>query len=265
VQNNPNKLRTKLRDGQLAVGAVMYSWSPAVIELAGYAGLDFMRLDNEHAWRQDESAEHMMRAAAIGDIVALHRVDRDNPYLIRKALEIGAGGIIVPDVHSLEHAKAIVQAAKFPPRGTRGIGTQCFSAKWGTVDIAKWVESSDLEPMIGVMIESVKAVECVDDILAVDGVDFALFGPADYAMSLGLRCPDKNHHSVQDALARTVAAARKVGKYVMFGVGADPDEIARYVEMGVTMLELPADMAVLRAGWGNACEAIRQREFGGRR
>lgn len=265
MQSKPNKLRKKLRDGQLAVGAVMYSWSPAVIELAGYAGLDFMRLDNEHAWRQDESAEHMMRAAVIGDIVALHRVDRDNPYLIRKALEIGAGGIIIPDVDSPAHARAIVQAAKFPPRGTRGIGTQCFSAKWGTADAGQWVEWSDLEPMIGVMIESVKAIECVDDILAVDGVDFALFGPADYSMSLGLRQPDKNHPAVQEALAKTIAAARKLGKHVMFGVGADPDEIGRYVEMGVTMLELPADMAVLRAGWGNACDAIRQRESGTRR
>jgi len=226
--------------------------------VAGYAGLDFMRIDNEHAWRQDASAEHLMRAAAIADVVPIHRIDRDNPYLVRKALEIGAGGILVPDVTSPEDAQAVVRAAKFPPRGTRGLSNQCFSGGWGSRDVADWVQWSDTEPMIGVMIENVKTMDCIDQILAVDGIDFVLFGPADYSMSLGLRRTVKTHKDVEAALKRTIAAAKKVGKHVMLGVGGDPAEIARYQAMGVTMLELPADLAVLRAGWANLCTGIHQ-------
>jgi 4-hydroxy-2-oxoheptanedioate aldolase len=254
----PNKVRAKLAEGKVAVGTVMYSWSPNVMEVAGCAGLDFMRIDNEHAWRQDSSAEHLMRAAALSDVVPIHRVDRENPYLIRKSLEIGAGGIVVPDVSSPEDARAVVRASKFPPRGMRGLSGQCFSAGWGSADVAEWIEWSDTEPMIGVMIENVEAMKCVDEILTVDGVDFALFGPADYSMSLGLRRSVKTHKDVEAGLKKTIAAARKVGKHVMLGVGSDQSQISRYMDMGVTMLELASDVAVLRSAWSRAREAIYQ-------
>ena len=102
-----NNLREKIRRGEIALGTALYSFSPALIELAGYTGLDFCRIDNEHAWRQDESGEHMIRAGLLAGICPLMRVDRDNPYLVRKALEAGAGGVIVPHVHDQKDAEAI--------------------------------------------------------------------------------------------------------------------------------------------------------------
>jgi len=256
MDRGPNRLRGKLAAGGLVTGSVMYSWSPNVMEVAGYAGLDFMRIDNEHAWRQDASMEHLMRAAHCAGIVPLVRVDKDNPYLIRKALEIGAGGVIVPDVHTVKEAKAVVQASRFPPLGTRGYSGQCWSAGWGAAAGNEWIEWSDTEPMIGVMIEDQEAMGCVDDILALDGLDFALFGPADYAMSLGWRKTAKNSDEVQAALRRTVEAAKKANKHVMLGMAIDEEEVKGYVEMGVTMLEFVADLRVLRAGWGKGHQIV---------
>jgi 2-dehydro-3-deoxyglucarate aldolase len=116
--------------------------------------------------------------------------------------------------------------------------------------------------MIGVMVEHVSAMDCIDEILAVEGLDFVLFGPADYSMSLGLRKPAKNHEDVQSALERTIAAAGRAGKHVMFGVGTDPEEIGRYRDMGVTMLEVGNDLGILRAFWHGRAKAIRARQGG---
>ncbi len=106
----------------------MYSFSPAIMEVAGFTGLDFCRIDNEHAWRQDEGAENVIRAALLSGICPLLRVDRDNPYLVRKALEAGAGGVIVPHVHDRKDAERIVQAAKFPPSARGGTAGSAFPA-----------------------------------------------------------------------------------------------------------------------------------------
>jgi 4-hydroxy-2-oxoheptanedioate aldolase len=252
----PNKARAKLAAGQLVTGSAVFSWSPNVMEVAGYAGLDFMRIDNEHAWRQDSSLEHLIRAAVVADVVPIVRIDKDNPYLVRKALEVGAGGIIVPNISTPGEAEAVVRAAKFPPRGERGFSNNCFSGGWGAAGAAEWVEWSDTEPMIGVMVETVEAVECIDEIMAVDGLDFALFGPSDYSMALGLRRPAKNDERVQHALLKTTAAARRAGKHVMYGCGTGAEDVRQAVEAGVTMLELSNDLAILGAVWRKSAGAV---------
>lgn len=252
----PNKLRTKLKEGKVVIGSVIYSWSPNVMEVAGYSGLDFMRIDNEHAWRQDRTAEHLIRAAAIADVVPLMRVDRDNPYLIRKALEIGAGAIVIPNLQNPDEVRSVVKASKFPPFGIRGYSGSCWSAGWGTYAGKEWVQWSDTEPMIGVMIENVKVMDHIDEILAIEALDYVLFGPSDYSMSLGLGTPNKNHPDVQEALRKTIATAQKYGKHVMLGAGTNLEEIKKYIDMGITMLELGNDLGILKSVWEKTNNAI---------
>ncbi|HJO97823.1 MAG: aldolase/citrate lyase family protein [Rhodospirillales bacterium] len=253
----PNKLRAKLNDGHLVCGSVIYSWSPAIMDQAGFAGLDFIRIDSEHAWRQDGAMEGMVRAALAAGVAPILRVDRDNPYLIRKALEIGAEGIIVPDVHSADDAANVVRASKFPPRGIRGYGSNCVAGGWGTKAGPEWVEWSDREPMIGIMIEHVEAMDRLDDIFAVDGVDFALFGPSDYSMSLGVGTGlDVGDERIVDAVTKTCAAAKKAGKHVMLGVGMDASTVRRYADIGVTMMEMGNDAALVRAAWMGAAKTV---------
>jgi len=256
MERKPNPLRQALAVRGYAAGSVMYSWSPGVMEAAAYAGLDFMRIDTEHTWRQDASAEHLMRAALLAGIMPIIRVDRDSPALIRKALEIGAGGIIVPDVHSPEDAESVVRAAKFPPRGSRGYSGNVWSAGWGTSAGSEWIEWSDAEPLIGAMIENHEAMQCIDQILATQGLDFVLFGPADYAMSLGWRRTAKDSPEVQAAIQRTVEAAARSGKHVMLGVSGAQDELLRYQEMGITIFEFPNDLKVLGDAWGKSRGAL---------
>ncbi len=155
----PNKVREKLAKGEAVIGTVSYSWSPTIVEVAGLAGLDFIRIDCEHSWRQDGMADNLIRAAALTDIVPFMRIDAGSPFLAMKALEIGAGGIIAIDIETAEDAKEIVRQAKFPPIGKRGYSGQCWSGAWGAKGGKEWVEWSDREQMIGVMIENPSAVK----------------------------------------------------------------------------------------------------------
>lgn len=246
LMRRPNKVRAKLAAGKRVLGAAIYSASPNVVEAAGYAGIDFVRIDTEHAWRRDESLEHMIRAAVIADVVPIVRIDRDDPYLPRKALEIGAGGIIVPQVITEADAREVVRAAKFPPDGERGVGTLCSSGEWGRRAVDEWAQWSNTEPLIGVMIESPAALLELDRILAVDGLDFVLFGPSDYAMAVGGGDRGAAKTAVGEGLALTLSAARRAGKHVMLGVGIDRAGIRARIDMGVTMLELGHDVAIVR-------------------
>lgn len=256
MPREPNRLRQKLAERNVAVGSAVFSWSPNMMEIAGYAGLDFMRIDTEHAWRRDTDIEHLIRAATVAGVVPILRIDGGDPHLPMKAFEIGAGGIIATEVDTVEAAQALVRAAKFPPVGERGYSGNCWSGGWGTRAGGEWVEWSDAELLVGIMAESPAAMDRIDDIMAVDGIDFALFGPADFSMALGLRKPAKNDARVQEALQTTVAAAKRSGKHVMYNPGTKADEITSCLELGVTMLEIGNDLGIARAAWAKAVQTV---------
>jgi 4-hydroxy-2-oxoheptanedioate aldolase len=252
-----NRLKSILEDGEIAVGTCIYSFSPALVEVAGYCGLDFCRIDNEHAWRQDETLEHMLRAAVISGIVALPRVDR-NPDLIRKVLEAGSMGLIVPRVLNGEDVAEVVMAARFPPAGDRGFGSLSFSGRWGTVSSVEWLKWSNEETMVGVMIEDYRAVEKINEIMSVDGLDFVFFGPADYSVSLGIP-GQTTHHKIIDALKKTIEAAESHGKYVMKGVGYPWVENAKkFIKMGCKLIEIGHDVTILASIWKRFGKKIRK-------
>ncbi len=252
----PNPLRAKLAAGNIVTGSALFSWSPNIVEAMGYAGIDFLRIDNEHAWRQDASAEHAIRAAWGVGVCPIMRVDRDDPYLVRKALEIGAGGIIVPDIRSVEDAVAVVRAARFPPMGNRGFSHNAYSGGWASVDPGAWREWSNQEPLVGVMIEHPAAVDAAGDIFAVEGLDFGLFGPADLSINMGFDRPMMKNERIVAALKRTIEAAAKAGKHVMYNPGMTPDDIAYWKDAGLTMFELGSDTVLVRTALAKGVEAV---------
>ena len=253
------KLRKILREGKVAIGTGIYSNSPTVVELAGFCGLDFIRIDNEHGWRRDESMENMMRAATIAGITPIIRVDKGDPFLVRKALEVGAEGLVIPHIESKAEVEELVQAAKFPPRGIRGKGSQCFSARWGTVSDEEWMNWSDNEVMIGVMIETEVAVANLDQIMSTEGLDWVLFGPGDYSVSIGLKGTQRDNPKVQQAIQETINMGRKYDIPVAFGVAHPWDEQAKkYIAMGCRMIEVGHDLSDLKSLWTRLATGIQR-------
>ena len=252
----PNRVRARLAAGQPVTGCMIFSWSPNVVEVAGSCGIDYVRVDAEHAWRQDAMLEHLARSAETAGVELMVRLDRDNPYLIRKALEIGAGCVLVANIRSVAEAREVAAAGKFPPQGSRGFSNYCRSGRWNGIPPAEWLQWSNTQPMIGIMIEDPAAIDAVDDMMGVDGIDFVNFGPADYSLNLGLAAPDRNEPRVAEALKRTIAAARAHGKHVMCNVPPTPAAIARHVELGLTLIELGNDLDYVRASLTGAVSAV---------
>ena len=252
-----NKLKETIARGELALGTCVYSFSPAIIELAGFCGLEFCRIDNEHAWRQDQTTEDLLRGGNLADIVPLLRVDRDNPYLIRKALEAGAGGVIIPHAHDQNDVKRMVAAAKFPPIGKRGYGGLCLSGQWGVDAGISWMEWSNQEQLVIPMIEDCSALDEIDPIMSTEGVDGVFFGPADFSISAGVPLQTQ-HHKVISALKRVVDAANKYGKFVIYPVGFPQWEKVEYVkELGVHAIELGHDVSILKSVWQKSIGSYR--------
>jgi len=245
-----NKLKQVLEKGEVALGTAVFSYSPTIVEVAGYSGLDFVRIDNEYSWRRDESMEHIIRAATIAEITPILRIDKGDHYLINKALGTGAGGVLVPDVSTKKEVEDLIKAAKFPPKGRRGYSSYCFSGQWGAKGGEDWVNWSENETLVGIMVENEEIIPKLDGILAMEGLDFVLFGPADYSMSIGLRGPQKNHPKVQDAIKKTIEVANKYGKPVAIGIGQPWEEEARkYIDLGCRIIEMGNDLLVLRSVW----------------
>lgn len=254
-----NKLKRTLDNGDVALGTATFSNNPTIVEVAGYSGLDFIRIDNEYSWRRDESMEHMIRAAYIAEITPILRIDKGDHYLVNKALEIGAGGVLVPDIRTKEEVQELINAAKYPPKGTRGYSSTCFSGQWGAMGVEDWLGRNQNEILVGIMVENEHIIGQLDSVLSMEGLDFVLFGPADYSMSIGLGGPQKNHPKVQDAIKKTAEVADKYGKPVAIGVGQPWEEEARkYIDLGCRMLEIGNDVAVLRSVWKAMVSTMRK-------
>jgi len=253
-----NKMKQDLDQGKVPLGTCIDSYSPAAVEIAGYSGLDFVRIDTEYSWRRDDTLEHMIRAAVIAEVAPMIRVEKGNRYLVSKALQAGACAILVSDIANLQEAVDVVKAAKFPPKGVRGMSGYSFSGGWGAKSGPDWIEWSNFEILVGVMIENEQIMSQIDDVFAIEGLDYCLFGPADYSMSIGLGSPQKNHPKVQDAIKKTLEAAGNYNKFVGIGIGEPWEkEAKKYIDMGCRFLEISHELSILRSVWESAASKIR--------
>jgi 4-hydroxy-2-oxoheptanedioate aldolase len=259
MMQSVNKLKEVLEKGEVALGTAVFTNNPAVVEIAGYSGLDFVRLDNEYSWRRDESMEHMIRAATIAEITPILRIDKGDHYLVSKALEIGAGGVLVPDIRTKDEVEELIKAAKFPSKGARGYSNACFSAQWGKRGGEDWIQWSGKEQLVGIMVENEEVMSKLDEIVSMEGLDFVEFGPSDYSLSIGLPGPQKNHPKVQDALKQTVEVAHKYGKPVAVVTGPPlEEEVKKYIDLGCKMIEIGSDVVVLRSIWNAVSNKMRE-------
>jgi 4-hydroxy-2-oxoheptanedioate aldolase len=116
--------------GKLVSGSVIYTMAPNMIHAAGWSGLDFIRIDNEHQWKRDEAMAQLIQTGiAIGEETIV-RIDRDDPYTARKILELGAGGVIFPQMRSAADVTEHLRNTKFPPKGIRGYASCNWVGAW---------------------------------------------------------------------------------------------------------------------------------------
>lgn len=246
-------LRDRMATGGPVFGMNVYSGSPAAVEIAGAWGLDFVFIDAEHSvLGLDLPMERMLLAARLAGIAPLVRVPDSAPTGLRKALELGASGVIVPQVHDAAQMRAIVAATKFPPLGRRGGDSSVRSAGWAGpgFDWAEYADRSNRETAIVPMAESPEFFDNIDEILAVPGIDAVHFGPADFALSNGLTVDySMREPAVREAMRLLVAKCRERGIHVMLPcMPATPEQAAELFGQGGDMLLVGNDIGFLNQG-----------------
>ncbi|HET7627125.1 MAG TPA: aldolase/citrate lyase family protein [Bacillales bacterium] len=193
-----NLMKEKLKNGEDVLGAFINFFSPSLVEMIGYAGFEFVIIDNEHGAFSSSETEHMIRAAEIAGLVPIVRVSYDAAS-IQKALDRGAKGIQVPMVNHKDDAKRVVKSAKYPPEGIRGTAYSIRPAQFGKKSGSLYLREANDETLVVVHIETVEAVRNIDEILSVSGIDVVFIGTVDLAVNMG-HSDDVEHEDVQLAI-----------------------------------------------------------------
>ena len=229
ILRKPTSFARRLRVGEQLIGTIIGSPAPAVVEVLAGSGVDWLFIDGEHGAL--DSADLITILQAAGSCPCVVRVPSHDPVWIARALDAGAAGIIVPRVDSAEQATEIVANAKYPPRGRRGLGLA--RAHGFGLRFDEYLNSANQETVIIIQAESRIAVENIDAIAAVAGIDGILIGPNDLSASLG--CTGEiGSPTVTAAVDRIMRACRRAGKQVGYYSG-NVAGIRRVIKKGVTL------------------------------
>jgi 2-keto-3-deoxy-L-rhamnonate aldolase RhmA len=202
------RLKAKMRAGELVLGMQHSSGSPAVVELLGLTGWDFVIVDMEHASLTIAQVEELFRAAEAVELPAFVRVIRNDEKLIMQALDAGAVGVLVPHVVDAVTCRHAVAAARYPPEGTRGKSASSRVAGWGGGDWAAYERWAQAEPLVIPIVEDPSAVVMIDQIAAVDGLELIALGPGDLSAAFGEASLGIRSEKVSAALDKLVEACR---------------------------------------------------------
>lgn len=193
----PNPLKKKLQNGELVLGSALPALSSAMTTMICRTGIDFLWIDTEHAPYASESLDAIPVLARNQGVAPMIRVAWNDPALIKKAFDVGAVAVMVPQVNTAEEAARAVQYARYPPLGQRGV-----SPNWPQIAGEDWVnviKTANEETVLILQIESKQAYDNLEEIAAVPGIDVLLVGPMDMSASLGM-ITDMQNKAVQEIM-----------------------------------------------------------------
>lgn len=239
-------LRERITEQEYVRGSWVVLEDPSIAELIAEYGNDFIIVDMEHSAIDVSTVNKMGRAmdASDGHAEMITRVPWNDHVAIKRVLDTGASGILVPWVNTVEEAEAAVKATRYPPDGIRGVGP-LRPAKYGK-EFDEYMERATAEdPLVIVQIETEQAVDNVADIAAVDGIDGVFIGPGDLSVSLGTFGTDKTE-PFDNAVDRVVDAAQSQDIAVGTVIGS-PNDIEGWIDRGIDFLAAGSDMAYLNS------------------
>lgn len=250
--------RAKLLAGQPLIGSWINTGSPIVGELMAQFGFDFLCVDAEHSAVDLPETQRIFQAIRSGNpacaqFVRLHGVDYS---LVKRYMDAGARGLVGPLVTTRAEAELLVQAAKYPPLGKRGVGF-CRANQYGT-NLAEEFKRANDECVVAVQIEDIRAVENIDEILEVEGVDAAFIGPYDLSASMGLTA-QFDHPDYLAARDRILAACKrhKVAPGIHV-VQPDPAEVVARLSEGYQVIAFSLDITMLTHLCGESVARLRE-------
>jgi 2-keto-3-deoxy-L-rhamnonate aldolase RhmA len=258
------RFRERYQQGHLALGMTCSTMSPPVCEIVGHAGFDFVIVDTEVLSINPETVENMIRAAECSGTIPIVKLKDNDAVMISDALNAGAPACKVPHAQSADDLKRAIDAAYFHPRGSRGLCTVSRANKYAQGKMAELIEWTNREALVIPILEDKIAIERIDELMAVEGIEVYDVGPVDLSHSYRLQ-PDRGfgNPEIAAALERILESAHKHGKHVMtvpvFGGELTPELVKeRLVDRGVKLIFYRTDSVMLRMG---TREAMRLREL----
>ena len=237
-----NPVKEKLQKGEVTIGTFIKIGHPDISERLSMVGFDWLLFDAEHGPLGFETMQMMMQSMRGDSCVPFVRVEWNDPVFIKRALDIGAYGVLIPWVNTGEEAAAAVRACKYPPEGIRG----CAPGRAALIDSADYIATANKAILIAVQIETAEAIKNIDDILAVDGVDIGYIGPTDLSMSM-FGTPSKwDSEEYLEVFDTVLKASNKVGKPA--GMHSNSDNIEWAIEKGFKFNSVDSDDRFLMRG-----------------
>jgi 2-keto-3-deoxy-L-rhamnonate aldolase RhmA len=221
-----NLLKEKLKQGNAVIGTFVGIGHPDVSEWLAHQGFDFLLLDAEHGPLGFETLQRMMQSMNGTACLPIVRPQWNDPVIIKRVLDMGAWGVLIPWVNSREEAENAVRACKYPPLGIRGYGPR----RAAMLD-PDYYSSANQELLVAIQIETQEAVKNLDAILSVPGIDACYIGPMDLSSNMGFGIPPKWDEPLYlEAIDRVLSGAKK--HHVPAGVFATPENIQWAVRKG---------------------------------
>ena len=242
----------RLRQNELLLGTMLTLPSPEVAEMIAACGYDWLFMDGEHGNLSTLDWQRMLQAVA-GRSAAIIRVAENTERDIKKVLDIGADGIIAPQVNSAEEARHVVACCKYPPRGIRGVGLA--RAQGYGRNFAEYMESANDRIAVIIQAEHIDAVNNIDDIVKVDGIDAVFIGPYDLSASMG-RMGEVDHPEVVEAIDR-VGRACQQNDIALGYFGTTAESVEAYVDKGYNLICAGVDAAFVTQGAEQVLEKLR--------
>jgi len=226
-----NTLKQKLNSGKAVFGVMITFPSPQIVEMLGYLGFDWTLIDNEHGSITVDNSEELVRAAELTGIAPIVRPVANKPEFIAPFLDRGAWGVQIPHVNTAEEARAAVDAVKYYPDGHRGIFGRSRPASYGFFgSTSEYVAEANKNTLVCLMLEEVEAINHLEEMVTVDGVDVFFIGSGDLSQSMGYP-GQQTHPEVQSLMKRGVTIIREAGRVA--GVSCPDSYVPKFLDMGV--------------------------------
>lgn len=252
-----NHAKQRLERGELSLGVgLRQARTVDTGKIMLEAGFDWLFIDMEHNTMGIDVATQIAVAAQDAGITPLVRVPGHEPFHASRALDGGAQGIVAPHVDTAEQAAQVVSACRYPPHGKRSVTGALPQLDFRSLSVGEATEAVDEATLVVVMAETPAAIENLDEIAAVPGVDAVLIGTNDLCMEMG-RPGEFGHSDVEAAYRRLVEVCRRHGKHPGMGGVYDHALMQRYIDIGARLILSGSDYAFLMAGARSQASAVR--------
>lgn len=258
---NENKLKAKIKNGEVVIGTFVKINDPLVVEVLAISGFDFFVLDNEHVAMDREELTNILRGAEAFSITPLVRVKENQTVEILQNLDLGYMGVQVPNVDTEQEAKALVSAVKYNPVGKRGFSPSVRACRYGSMNIDTYIETANKNTMIVSHCETKTCVENLDEILKIEEIDVIFIGPMDLSQSLGVTGQTASP-IVKQTIDLIMEKVKKSGKAIGTVAGS-PEAANELIKKGVQYILLGSDQGMLMSSGKKALKEIVRKGING--